>query len=41
MNQKEFARLGGNAVLKKYGRGYFKKLRARRNKKGRKPKSTT
>jgi hypothetical protein len=39
MDQKEFASLGGKAVLKKYGRGYFKKLRAKRNKKGRKPKS--
>ena len=28
MDQKEFARLGGKAVLKKYGRSYFKKLRA-------------
>jgi hypothetical protein len=40
MDQKEFARLGGKAVLKKYGRGYFKKLRARRKPKGRKPKQT-
>jgi len=30
MDQKEFARLGGLAVKKKYGKGYFKKLRAKR-----------
>ena len=35
MEQKEFARLGGLAIKKKYGRGYFKKLRAKQNKKGR------
>jgi hypothetical protein len=28
----------GKAVLKKYGRDHFKKLRALRNEKGRKPK---
>jgi hypothetical protein len=26
MDQKEFARLGGLVVKKKYGKGYFKKL---------------
>jgi hypothetical protein len=41
MDQKEFARLGGLAVKKKYGKGYFKKLRARRKTKGRtKPKKS-
>lgn len=30
MEHTELARLGGNALKEKYGKGYFKKLRAKR-----------
>lgn len=40
MDHIELARLGGNALKKKYGNGYFKKLRALRKSKGRTKKKT-
>ena len=38
MDQREFARLGGKAVLEKYGKAYFKELRKKRVNYKRQPK---